>query len=527
MGNLQNTPVGPLIERWNALPQTRQFMLGGLAVAAVVVLYFVFIASSQPKMVVALSGLAPEDTAAIADELEAEGVPYEIGGGGSTVSVPANKVAEVRIMLASAGLATGSSVGLEIFDETNFGATDFVQQINFRRGLEGELARSINTLNGVQASRVHISIPEDALFVEDQVDPTASVLLQLQPGARLNEEQVRGITNLVTNSVEGLEHSGVTIIDDSGRVLYDGAVSDGMFSTGGTATQMDLQRQYELALQRDVTDTLARVVGAGRSAVTVRAQLNFDQVTQEEQQFGTQDQAVPRSQTTTEETFTGNNLNVGTIPGTDGNTGNGDAASSANGNSDYSRTETTTNWEIPQVSSTTVQAPGSVERLSVSVVLDESVSAAQEAAITSAVAAAVGLDQTRGDQLSVTRLPFDESVVNDLVGVAGNGLETYLSYLKLLLPILAIILGFILVMLLLRSLSKRQFAFMPTPMQPQLVAAASSTAAAALAALPQGKEHLPELQQAPDPHEERVLKLAEANPRAVADVVQTWMREGE
>src|SRR5690606_14345938 len=171
-----------------------------------------------------------------------------------------------------------------------------------------------------------------------------------------------------------------------------------------------------------------------------------------------------------------------------------------------------------QVSSTTVRAPGSVERLSVSVVLDESVSAAQEASITSAVAAAVGLDQTRGDQLSVTRLPFDESVVNDLVGVAGNGLETYLSYLKLLLPILAIILGFVLVMLLLRSLSKRQFAFMPTPMQPQL-AAASSTAAAALAALPLGKENLPELQQASDPHEERVLKLAEANPRAVADVV--------
>lgn len=525
MGNLQTTPLGPLLERWNALPQSRQLMLGGIAAVALVALYFIFIASSQPKMVVALSGLAPEDTAAIADELEGSGIPYEIGGGGSSVSVPANKVAEVRIMLASAGLTTGSSVGLEIFDETNFGATDFVQQVNFRRGLEGELARSINTLEGVKASRVHISIPENAIFVEDQADPTASVLLQLKPGARLNEEQVRGITNLVTNSVERLEASGVTIIDNAGRVLYDGAVSEGMFSTGGTATQMDLQRQYELALQRDVTETLSRVVGVGRSAVTVRAQLNFDQVTQEQHEFGSQDQAVTRSQTTTEETFTGNNLTVGTVPGTDGNTGAGNPGGTANGASDYSRTETTTNWEIPQVSSTTVKAPGSVERLSVSVVLDESITAAQEASITSAVAAAVGLDQTRGDQLSVTRLPFDESVVNDLVGVAGNGLDTYLSYLKLLLPILAIVLGFILVMLLLRSLSKRQFAFMPTAAQPQLTG--PNIASVALAALPQAQQNLPELSQANDPHEERVLKLAEANPRAVADVVQTWMREGD
>ena len=243
MGNLQSTPLGPLIERWNALPQTRQMMLGGLAALAVVAFYFIFISSSQPKMVVAFSGLPPQDTASIADELESSRIPYEIRSGGSAVAVPANKVAEVRIRLASAGLPTGGSIGLEIFDQTNFGATDFVQQVNFRRRLEGELARSINTLTGVQASRVHISIPENAIFVEDQVDPTASVLLQLKPGVRLNEDQVRGITNLVTNSVEGLEAKGVTIIDDSGRVLYDGRVTEGMFSTGGTATQSEPPRQ--------------------------------------------------------------------------------------------------------------------------------------------------------------------------------------------------------------------------------------------------------------------------------------------
>jgi flagellar M-ring protein FliF len=154
----------------------------------------------------------------------------------------------------------------------------------------------------------------------------------------------------------------------------------------------------------------------------------------------------------------------------------------------------------------------------VSVVLDDSVSAAQESSLTSAVAAAVGLDQTRGDTLSVTRLPFDASVKEDLVAAAGNGLDQYLRYLKLLLPLLAVVLGFILVMLLLRSLSKRQLA-LPSPAMVQALPA-PLTAAAIPAAPP-----LPALEPASDPSEERVLKLAQSNPRAVADVVQTWMRE--
>ncbi len=525
----QGTPLAPLLERWNELPRSRQIMLAAIGAATLAVLYFVFLASSRPNMVVAYSALAPEDSAAIADQLEADGIPYELGGGGSTVSVPANKVAEVRIRLAQAGLPKGGSVGLEIFDHTNFGATDFVQQVNFRRGLEGELARSINTLSGVRASRVHISMPKEAIFKEDQARATASVLLQLRPGARLSDEQVRGITNLVTNSVEGLDQSGVTIIDDSGRVLFDGATFSQGFSTGATASQLELQRQYELSLQRDITETLAKVVGPGRSAVTVRASLNFDKVTSVADQFAAAGQAVPRSTSSVTETFTGSGINVGNVPGTGTNGGTGAGANTtANGNSQYTRTETTTNNEISRTTSTTERAPGSIERLSVSVVLDESVSAAQEASLTSAVAAAVGLDQTRGDTLSVTRLPFDASVREDLVMAAGDGLGTYLQYLKLLLPMLAIILAFILVMLLLRSLSKRQLALPGVP-QPHMLPAAAGMGglpAAAMTSIPRGPD-LPAIEAAPDPHEERVIKLAEANPRAVADVVQTWMREGE
>ncbi len=522
LASMRSTALGPVLERWNQLPRGRQMALAGILGGTIIVLYFIFVASSSPNLVVAFSGLEPEDSAAIADQLEKDGVKYEIGGGGSSVSVPANKVAETRIKLAQAGLPKGgSSTGLEIFDKTNFGATDFVQQVNFQRGMEGELARSIKTLDGVKATRVHIVMPKEALFKEDQANATASVLVSMKPGASLGKDQVNGIVNLVANSIEGLGKEGVTIVDETGHVLYDGSVSDSAFSPGSSSTQLDVQRQYEVALQRDLESTLSRVVGAGRSAVTVRARLNFDAVQTSADTFGAAASAVPRSTSNRTETFSGSNSGTGGVPGTGANGGTaGAAATAANGSSTYSVTESTTNNEINKTTTTTVKAPGSIEKLSVSVVLDESVTPAQEQSITSAVAAAVGLDQARGDTLSVTRLPFDESVKADLVGATPGGMGQYLSYLKLLLPLLAVVLGFVLVTLLFKSLAKRQLAM---PQASQQFALAGGMVQGAIPAAPP----LPALERHIDPHETRIMDLASSNPRAVADVVQTWMREEE
>ncbi|MEO9254004.1 MAG: flagellar basal-body MS-ring/collar protein FliF [Tepidiformaceae bacterium] len=515
------SPLNQIMERWNQLPRARQMALAGIVAGTIVVAYFMFIASSSPNLVLAFTGLAPEDSAAIADQLTKDGVPYELGGGGSTISLPANKVAETRIKLAQVGLPKGGSVGLEIFDKQNFGATDFVQQVNYQRAIEGELARSINTLDGVKASRVSIVMPKEAIFSEDQAPATASVLLSLKPGADLNQDQIKGITNLVSNSVENLKAAGVTIIDQTGHVLFDGALQDGQFSTGATGTQLDMQHSYELQLQRDLDSTLTKIVGAGRSATTVRAKLNFDKVQTADEKYGN---TTPLSSTTHSETFAGTGVNVGAVPGTgtNGSTTSPGTSTTANGNSNYTTTDTTTNNQVDKTTTSVIKAPGTVDKLSVSVVLDESVTAAQQASITGAVAASVGLDQTRGDTLSVTRLPFDASAKDDLVAAAGNGLGQYLSYLKLLLPLLAVVLAFVLVMLLLRSLSKRQLA-LPAPYQMQALPAGAMSMANAIAA----PMALDALQPAGDPQEDRVMKLAEVNPRAVADVVQTWMREEE
>jgi flagellar M-ring protein FliF len=511
-----SSPLASILDRWNQLPRARQIALGAIVAGTIVVLYLVLKGSSSPNMVVAFDNLQPEDSAAMAAELTKDGIPYELGSTGSSISVAANRLGEARIKLASVGLLkNGAGIGFEIFDKTNFGATDKVQDINYMRALQGELSRTINTIDGVKGSRVAIVLPKEALFKDDQQKTTASVLLQLKSGTQLDQSQVRGITNLVANSVPGLAQGGVTIVDQSGHVLFDGTTFDSPFASGQSSTQMDLQHKYELALQRDVEATLGKVVGAGKSAVTVRAQLNFDTVKEAKDTFP--GAAVPRSSSTTTESFNGSNLQTGAIPGTGSNGGAAAAASGANGNSTYTRTDTTTNNEIPKTTTTTVKAPGSLQKLSVSVVLDDSVTAAQEASLTSAVAAAVGLDQARGDILSVTRLPFDPSATADVTPAAGNGMGQYLNYLKLLLPLLAVVLAFVLVMLLLRALGKRQAAFGPgyhaSVLQPD-----------GTMALPPAPK-LPALQAQNDPSEERVFNLATQNPRAVADVVQTWMRE--
>lgn len=517
MGN--GSPLGPILERWNQLPRARQIALGGIVAGTIVVFYFVFLASHSPNMVVAFSGLQPEDSAAMAAQLEKDGIPYDLGANGGSISVPATKLGEVRLKLAAAGLLkNGAGIGFEVFDKTGFGTTDKVQDINYLRALQGELSRSINTIEGVKASRVHIVLPKEALFKEDQQKTTASVLLSLKGGSQLAPDQVRGITNLVSNSVPGLVQGGVTIMDQTGHVLFDGATFDSPFASGASASQMDLQRKYELSLTRDLESTLAKVVGQGRSAVTVRAKLNFDTVKEAKDTFGAPASVVPRSSSSTTETFNGTGVNGAAVPGTGTNGGAAAGGTGTNGNSSYTRTETTTNNEVPKTTTTTVRAPGSLDRLSVSVVLDESVTAAQEASLTSAVAAAVGLDQARGDILSVTRLPFDPSVKDELGAVAADGLGQYLQYLKLLLPLLAVVLAFVLVTLLLRSLQKRQLALGPGY---QAMALPGGGTAAALPMAPA----LPALESPPDPAEERVFNLAVQNPRAVADVVQTWMRE--
>ncbi|MBK9343261.1 MAG: hypothetical protein IPN07_09535 [Dehalococcoidia bacterium] len=514
------SPLAPLLERWNQLPRSRQVLLGGIAAAALVAFYLIFVASKSPAMVVAFSSLAPEDSAAIADELESQGVPYTIGGGGSTVSVPANEVAEVRIRLAQAGLPKGGSVGLEIFDKTNFGATDFVQQVNFRRGWRGARPfdkharrRQSQPRPHCHPGRGHLQPGPETRHCERPAPARSRHEAGREPGPRHHQPghelrrragterrhhhrrdrhrpvRWRDVRQPVLNRCDRLANGPATPVRSGAA---ERRPADPCQSSGRRPERRHRSSHPEFRPRHRCRRQVRRRK-RGRPS-------------QQHEHDGDLQRLQPQCRER---------------PGDGHERGHrrhlqhhGERRQHIQPHRDHNE------QRINKTTSTTVKAPGSIDRLSVSVVLDESVTAAQEASITSAVAAAVGLDQVRGDTLSVTRLPFDASVREDLLPAASDGIGTYLSYLKFLLPMLAVALGFILVMLLLRALGKRQLA-LPAGYQQAMLPAAG-----AIAALPRG-ESMPALQPASDPHEERVLKLADSNPRAVADVVQTWMREEE
>lgn len=514
---------------WDRLPLVQKGLLAGVGGLAVALLVLFLSWSREPEMVAVYAELTPQDSAAIVEHLKEQGVPYELANGGATIRVPASRVAEVRLDLATQGLPQGGAKGFEIFDKTNFGATELTQRVNYQRGLEGELARTINSLDAVEQSRVHIVIPEKALFREQQQPPSASVVLKLRPGSQLSEEQVRGIAHLVSRSVEGLDTKNITIVDTSGNILLDGA-AEGFASAGLTSNQVNLQRSVENTLASRAQTMLDRVLGPNKAVVTVAAQLNFDQIERNTKTYPTPDQNPVLSTNRVQEEYGAQGTGGAFVPGVVNNVpGAGQANTGAAGDSttEYRREEETTNYQVSEVVERTIQAPGSVERLSVSVLLDESVPAEQVNQIQQNIAAAVGLNQQRGDQIAVTRIPFDttaqEQAAADLRSQQQR--EMIFNYARLAIPILAILLGFFLFRFLLRAVQRQQEAYynplMLTTEDGFPLQLEDGQEAAAFLASPPVQEEVRQREVLT----QRVSHMAKQRPQAVAEVLQMWLRE--
>ncbi|HEY8491230.1 MAG TPA: flagellar basal-body MS-ring/collar protein FliF [Dehalococcoidia bacterium] len=514
---------------WDRLPLVQKGLLAGVGGLAVALLILFVSWSRDPEMVTVYSELTPQDSAAIVEQLKEQGVPYELANGGSTIRVPANKVAEVRLDLATQGLPEGGAKGFEIFDETNFGATELTQRVNYQRGLEGELARTINSLDAVEQSRVHIVLPEKALFREQQQPPSASVVLKLRAGSQLTEEQVRGIAHLVSRSVEGLDTKNITIVDTAGNILLDGA-AEGFAGAGLTSSQVNIQRSVENTLASRAQSMLDRVLGPNKAVVTVAAQLNFDQIERSTKTYSPTDQNPVLSTNRVEEEYgaqgTGGAFVPGVLPNVPG-AGQANAGGGQESTTDYRRQEETINYQVSEVVEHTIETPGSVDRLSVSVLLDEAVPAEQVNQIQQNIAAAVGLDEDRGDQIAITRIPFDttaqEQAASDLR--AQQQREMIFNYARLAIPILAVIIGFVLFRLLLRTLQRQQEAYY----NPLLL----TTEGEFPLQLGEGEEpaaflESPPVQEAARQREalsQRVTHMAKQRPQSVAEVLQMWLRE--
>lgn len=524
---------------FDGLSPVRKAMLAGVVGVTAAVIVLLYSWSSSTEYVTLYSRLDAADSGAVVEQLREQGVPYEIEQGGSTILVPANRADEVRLDLASQGLPESGQVGFEIFDGNAFTATDFVQRLNFQRGLQGELERTIESFPAVEHARVHIVLPARTLFIAEEEPATASVVLQLRQGRSLTAEQVSGIAHLVSGAVEGLSKENLTIVDGTGNVLFDGRQLDEFTGSAISANQITMQQEYEKGIERDIQAMLDRTLGAGRSAVQVRASLNFDRMETESESFepgGVEDQGVPRSDSTVTETYTtSGEATTGAIPGALTNIPGADQAVEPvdlgeSSTTDYQRTESTTNYEVARTVTRSVQAPGRVDRLSLSLLLDEAVPAAQAESLADAVAAAAGIDEERGDRVVVSQLPFDRSTAEAAAEAfaADAATDQIFTYARMALPVIVLIVAFFIFRYMTKSLDRRSgYVVYEDEEDEEYEALEGPRTAGALPSAPR----LQALPEAPTPAaqrtevEKQVTKLAEGHPESVAEVIQAWMRQ--
>lgn len=375
-----------------------------LAVAVVLVGALFFSKwTSNSTNVVLYSGLSAEDAAAVTSELQSQGVKYELSANGTTVLVDQSKAAQVRVDLAAKSIPSGSD-GWSIIEKEGMTTSDFRQRIDYQRALEGELSRTIEAMGPVNDAIVRLVVPRSDVFAADNQKSTASVLVTTKPGQTLSATQVQAVVNMVAGSVPGLKPEDVTVTDSNGNLLAaPGMISPSVSSDANnqaTAT-------FEKKVAGDITSLLNPVFGTGKVHVQVSSQMNFDKTDTIRETVEAPDPAVVTNEKTVTETLQGDGA-VGGVLGPDGLPVTGGA------NNNYSKNAAERTFAVGKVTQTIKGAPGAIERMSVAVVVDETVAQNVDMAqVSDLIAAAAGLNADRGDVVQVTRIPFDTTAAAD------------------------------------------------------------------------------------------------------------------
>jgi flagellar M-ring protein FliF len=386
----------------------QKVVIGLLLVGLLLGGFFFFRWITAPTQAPLFSNLASTDASAIVDELNAQGVAYELTDGGQTIMVAKEQVYDLRLAMSGQGLPAGQDTGYALLDEQGITTSEFQQQVTYQRALEGELSKTLESLEGVRSAVVHVALPEDEVFVTEEAEPTASVLLDLAPGNTLSGEQIQAVTNLVSSSVQDMEPDQVTVADSTGQVLS--AAGTGVTAAAGDA-RSQVEQEYERRLSENAQQILDRVVGPGRAVVSVRADVDLSQRDTTSETY-TYDQGTPPvSESTTTENYTGSGTPVGGVLGPENMP---DAANNAGGgDSTYEKESTTSNNAVGKTTTVEQGAPGGLNRLTVSVVMDDAVAGnLNQAQIRDLMTTAVGLDEARGDDITVASLPFDTTAAD-------------------------------------------------------------------------------------------------------------------
>ena len=557
LSSLWSEIAGRLSAIWqNQNRQTRTIAVTGIAVVLAGLLALTWLEVGRGQQYETLfSNLSAEDAAAVTQHLKDDKVPYHLSSDGKTVYVPASDVSDERVAIAGSGLIKGGSTGYELFDRTNFGMTEFTEKVDKTRAIEGELERTIDGLDPVESSRVNIATPDQSLYTSTQEPTTASIAIKTKPGQSLDAGQVKGITMLVANAVEGLKPEDVTIVNQDGQILLPGAGPVGSGSGSGDASadalkmtqeQLLAKERYESALQQSIQSMLDSTLGPKRAVARVSTKMDFDANSTQSKVYAPQGTVL--SNQSERESYVGTqpvrNPAIG-VPGTTSNIGTYQAQNQqANGR--YNRSKSTTNYDITEQNISHIDAPGKVLQTSVAVLVDSSAQAvnanglpvaanAQPYQLTPAnvqqirntVIAAADLNIAQGDQVSVEAIPFNPSVVN--AGAAPSAVTTVLG-----VPVWALAAVGIVALLALTGLlvaRTRRGRFAPASELPSFDTSLAEE-------LPPFEEH-PILEGAPgiaapirsaadltrEQMIEYVTTVAQENPDSIAKLVKLWLAE--
>ncbi len=514
---------------------------------------------NQEDYQVLYSNLNADDAGTVIAKLKDLKVQYKLADSGRTVKVPGARVDELRIQLASEGLPQSGKIGFEIFDKTNLGMTEFLEKVSYKRALEGELARTILSLKEVSQVRVHLVLPKDSLFQEKSEPTKASVVIKLNSGRQLSDSVVSGIVHLVGSAVEGLDPANVTVVDSSGRLLSSRQGSAEEVLTNG---QMELKSHAEKELTNKAVGILEPIVGSGKVKANASVVLDFSRSEQTEEKYDPQSPTTAiRSQQKTEEGNGPTGTGIAGVPGTTSNQAtpvpkvtpinNGPA------NSSFRKSELT-NFEVSKLVRHTVNPFGDIKKVSVAVIVDDGVkieqgpggnairksvprSADELKKLKDLVAAVIGIDNNRGDLLTVENIAFDNQGIFE--ETKPTVYDKYKEYLQPAIKYGAFIFLFLLVyLLLIRPITKKVFAPVEEVLSPEEAAAkalmeggepplaleAPKTVKELEAALEAGENALQlpkvDLRKA-DILKQRIIELIQKEPESGAQLLRVWMAE--
>lgn len=504
----------PLAQLTTRLTPRGWLIAGGGALAAIFAIYLFVHMVSQPSYATIATGLEPAQTGKMTSALDSRGISYQLQNNGTALAVQSNETSQARIALAGSGLLGKARPDLSLFEKQNLGESNFQQQVNYQRAMQGQLEETIDNVQGVSGAQVQLVLPspQAQLFASSQTPASAAVLLSgttaLDPGS------VRGIAQLVASSVPGLSLSKVTITDGTGQLLWPSGGSEGG-AGGSEASKQGAQERYDASTAAGLNAMLASTLGPGKAQVQVNAELNANRTTEEKLTYGKT--GVPLQQSKDIETLAGT--------GSGGGAGTGTAnipayaQTGAGGKSNYKHEITNTSLGVEKTVTHSTVAPGEVKSQHVSVLLDKSVPAASVPAIREAVTNAAGLQTKRGDTLSVGQMPFAKPTVTS-AGPAG-GIIGYAKYALIALASLAFL------FFTSRSLRKREseeinnepvwLRELELPVRLSELERETSTPTEAPTPVPVAGGDAPVRQ--------RVEQLAQENPDRVAQQLRTWMQE--